>query len=265
MDNATVDMTVNYSSTNVLTMSATIKTNTDRTLTYTYNSSTAGVSLSDDIKIAVSVSRSWLELIESWPPAVPATIGTYGWATFSSAYALDFSKATEGLEAYMITGHEGNVVTKSQVTGTVPAGTGLLLKGAAGNYTIPVVGSSDTDVSANKLVAGTGEAVDAGSGVTRYVLGVNNNSTPDDDSDDFAEFQKIVGTPATVATGKAYLQFNGNSEARALRMSFGDETAVESVKAAAETAKKNGAYLENGKIAIYKNGVKFNVAGQQMK
>ena len=267
MDNATVDMTVNYSSTNVLTMSATITTSTDRTLTYTYNSSTAGVSLSDNIKMAVSVSHSWLELIESWPPAVPATIGTYGWATFSSAYALDFSKATEGLEAYMITGHEGNVVTKSQVTGTVPAGTGLLLKGDEGSYTIPVVGSSDTDVSGNKLVAGTGASVSAEEGKTKYVLGVNNNSTPSDDSDDFAEFQKIVSTPATVAAGKAYLQFNEViSGARALRMSFGDETAVENVKAAAETmAKKNGTYLENGKIAIYKNGVKFNVAGQQMK
>ena len=187
-----------------------------------------------------------------------ATIGTYGWATFSSAYALDFSKATEGLEAYMITGHEGNVVTKSQVTGTVPAGTGLLLKGAAGNYTIPVVGSSDTNVSANKLVAGTGTSISAEEGKTKYVLGVS--------ASDKAEFQKIVSTAATVAAGKAYLQFNEViSGARALRMSFGDETAVENVKAAAETAKKNGTYLENGKIAIYKNGVKFNVAGQQMK
>ena len=191
--------------------------------------------------------------------ASSATIGTYGWATFSSAYALDFSEATEGLEAYMITGHEGNVVTKAQVTGTVPAGTGLLLKGDEGSYTIPVVGSSDTDVSSNRMVAGTGEAVDAGSGVTRYVLGVNETTNE-------AEFQKIVSTAATVAAGKAYLQFNEViSGARALRMSFGDETAVENVKAAAETAKKNGAYLENGKIAIYKNGMKFNVAGQQMK
>ncbi len=222
------------------------------------------------VKKSTAVTNDWTVFdnfqLTYYGNSVSATIGTYGWATFSSAYALDFSKATEGMEAYMITGHSGDVVTKSQVTGTVPAGTGLLLKGAAGNYTIPVVGSSDTDVSANLMVAGTGAAVDAGSGVTRYVLGVNNNSTPDDDSDDFAEFQKIVGTPATVAAGKAYLQFNEViSGARALRMSFGDETAVESVKAAAETAKKNGAYLENGKIAIYKNGVKFNVAGQQMK
>ncbi len=205
-----------------------------------------------DITVGLYAAWSHLDLLP-----VTASISSYGWATFSSDYALDFSKATEGLEAYMITGHEGNVVTKSQVTGTVPAGTGLLLKGAAGDYNIPIVGSSSTDVSANKLVAGTGEAVSAVGGNTRYVLGVSDGGE--------AEFQKIVGTPATVAKGKAYLEFVGESLARSMRFEGDAITAVKSVKAAAETAKKNGAYLENGKIAIYKNGVKFNVAGQQMK
>lgn len=187
-----------------------------------------------------------------------AAIGTYGWATFSSDNALDFSKATEGLEAYMITGRSGDVVTKAQVTGTVPAGTGLLLKGNEGSYTIPVVGSSDTDVSGNKLVAGTGAPVSKEDGKTKYVLGVSATNE--------AEFQWIDDVPATVAKGKAYLLFVGNSDARALRMSFSDNTGVKNVKAAAEaTAKKNGAYLENGKIAIYKKGMKFNVAGQLMK
>ena len=185
---------------------------------------------------------------------VSATIGATGWATFSSDYALDFTGISE-FEAYMITGHDGTVVTKSQVTGTVPAGTGLLLKGDAGNYTIPVVASSSTDVSANLMKAGTGEAISAEAGKTKYVLGVNGAN---------AEFQKIVSETATVPTGKAYLQFNEEISART--MSFvGDITAVENVEAAAEAKANEGKFIENGKLVIVKNGQKFNAAGAQVK
>lgn len=254
MDGASVTMTVTRSGAQV-TMTAvhTPVSGDDFTITASVTPTKEEFATSN-ITVRPLVELGYLDILP-----VTAPISSYGWATFSSAYALDFSKATEGLEAYMITGHDGSVVTKAQVTGTVPAGTGLLLKGDEGSYTIPVVGSSDTNVSANKLVAGTGASISAEEGKTKYVLGVNTTTNE-------AEFQKIVGTAATVAAGKAYLQFNEViSGARALRMSFGDETAVENVKAAAETAKKNGAYLENGKIAIYKNGVKYNVAGQQMK
>ena len=186
--------------------------------------------------------------------SVSATIGAKGWATFSSDYALDFTGISD-FEAYMITGHDGTVVTKSQVTGTVPAGTGLLLKGDAGNYTIPVVASSSTDVSANKLVAGTGESVSAEGGKTKYVLGVSGS--------DEAEFQKIVSEAATVPTGKAYLQFN--EEILARTMSFvGDITGVETVEAVSEAKAKEGKFIENGKLVIVRNGVKFNAAGAKL-
>jgi hypothetical protein len=49
-------------------------------------------------------------------------------------------------------------------------------------------------------------------------------------------------------------------------MSFGGITGVENVEAApVATVKKNGAYLENGKIAIYKNGEKFSATGAKLK
>ena len=195
---------------------------------------------------------------------VSATIGATGYATFSSDYALDFSKATLGLEAYMITGHEGNVITKSQVTGTVPAGTGLLLKGDAGDYNIPIVGSSSTDVSTNLMVAGTGASVSKEDDKTKYVLGVNNNDTAGDTSDDFAEFQKIVDTPATVPTGKAYLQFNEEISVKSL--SFIDDGKATGVDApVAAEAEEDGIYYNlNGqqvtkdyKGIVIVNGKKF--------
>lgn len=145
---------------------------------------------------------------------VIANIGTYEWATFCSDYALDFSKATDGLNAYMITGHSGNAVTLDKVTGTVPAGTPLLINGAEGSYSIPIVGSSSTDVSGNLLQRGTG-TVSKADGYTRYVLSVNGG---------VAEFQKIVGTPATVGTDKAYLEFAGDVTAPVLMLEFSSET-----------------------------------------
>ena len=175
---------------------------------------------------------------------------------FSSDYALDFSKATAGLEAYMITGHEGDAVTKTQVEGTVPANTGLLLKGAAGSYTIPVVASSSTDVSANKLVAGTGAAVSAVVGNTRYVLGVS--------AGDEAEFQKIAETPATVAKGKAYLEFVGESLARTMSFEGDKVTGISEAKSEVEFAKE-GKFVEGGKLVIFKKGMKFNANGQVVK
>ena len=191
---------------------------------------------------------------EAVEDSVSGAISSYGWATFSSDYALDFTGISD-FEAYMITGHEGNVVTKSKVEGTVPAGTGLLLKGDEDSYNIPVVASSSTDVSANKLVAGTGESVSAEGGKTKYVLGVSGS--------DEAEFQKIVSTAATVAKGKAYLQFN--EEILARTMSFvGDITGVETVEAVSEAKAKEGKFIENGKLVIVKNGVKYNAAGAKL-
>jgi len=139
----------------------------------------------------------------------------------------------------MITGHEGNVVTLAKVTGTVPAGTGLLLKGTAGaTYNIPIVGNSDTDVSANLLKAGTGAEVNAESGKTTYVLGVNGGN---------AEFQKITSTAATVEKGKAYLVFNETITAPAMLFE-GDITGISAIESA----------------GIAEDGIYYNLSGQRV-
>ena len=94
------------------------------------------------------------------------TITAAGWATYCSPCALDLANATGLTDAYIVTGGNNGVLTKTSVKdGTVPANTGLLLKGDEGTATIPIVGSSSTDVSANKLVGVTAETnIDAGTG-----------------------------------------------------------------------------------------------------
>ena len=80
---------------------------------------------------------------------VPVTITDAGFATYCSAYALDFS-GVDGLTAYQA-GMEGTTVEFTEVS-DVPAETGVLVKGAAATYNVPVVASSSTDVSDNVLV-----------------------------------------------------------------------------------------------------------------
>lgn len=192
--------------------------------------------------------------------SVNVEVSKYGWATFSSPYKLDFS-GVENLEAYAVTDHEGSVVTKSDALGVVAANTGVLLKGVEGSnstyYNIPVSTGEAYD-GTNLMVAGTGASVSAEEGKTKYVLGVSGS--------DKAEFQKIVSTPATVATGKAYLQFNEVISARAMSFEGDEITGIENVVAApAEATLKEGKFIENGKLVIVKNGMRFNAAGQQMK
>ena len=66
---------------------------------------------------------------------------------------------------------------------------------------------------------------------------------------------------------RAYIHIAGNSGAR-LTIAFDDEdpTAINSIEAAeAENSVKDGKYLENGKIVIVKNGVKYSANGQILK
>ena len=192
--------------------------------------------------------------VELVPNNISVSISEYEWATFCSGLPLDFTEC-DGLLAYIVTGHEGTTLTKTQITGTVPANTPLLLNAAKGNYTIPAIASSTTNVSANLLKAGTGAAVSAESGKTKYVLSVTAGK---------AEFQKINATAATVPTGKAYLEFNEAIEARSLDFDDEGTTAIKNMKVGENDNiyydlqgrrvlyPKNGLYIVNGKKVIVK-------------
>ncbi len=170
-------------------------------------------------------------------PTTEVTIGSYTWATFSSDKALDFT-GIKSITGYLITGHTGSAITKEEVTGSIPANTGLLLSADAGTYKIPYIASSTTDVSSNLLVAGDGSEISAETGKTKYVLGVSNGA---------ATFLKIAGTAATVPVGKAYLQFNETISAPSLDFNEGNATAIEAVEKAMTT-----------------DGVFYNIAGQRV-
>ena len=186
-------------------------------------------------------------------PTVTAEIGSTGWATFCTVVPLDFTSVT-GLKAYIVTGHEGTAITTTQMTGSVPANTPLLLEGATAE--IPVAASSTTDVSANKLVAGTGAAISKEDGKTKYVLTAEGVT---------AVFKRIDATKATVAVGKAYLKFNEEISAPALSLEInGDVTGIDTIQKQAVSGEfynlngqriaqpTKGLYIVNGKKVVIK-------------
>ncbi len=171
-------------------------------------------------------------------PAPYCDITAYQWATYVPTTAVDFS-GQPNVEAYIVTGHEGTAITKEKVT-SVPANTPVLLykkTADSGSMYFDSRASSSTDVSANKLKAGTGAAVSAESGKTKYVLSV---------ADGKAIFKKINATAATVAEGKAYLQFDEVIEAPLFDLD-GEATSIKAVEAKA---------VENGEY--------YNLAGQRV-
>ncbi len=170
------------------------------------------------------------------PSTVTATVTSVGWATFCSPLALNFEGSD--LNAYIVTGYEGTAITKSAVT-TVAANTPVLVNAAAGNYSVTVA-ASGTDYSAtNCLNQGTGAAVEAATGYDRYVLVANEG---------VAEFQKIVGTAATVASTQAYLQFATVGGSRILSLD-GETTGIDTLN------------VERGTL---NDATIYNIAGQRV-
>ena len=80
-----------------------------------------------------------------------ATLNAYGYATFCSEYPFDFSEAT-GYSAWQITGISSeNVITFSQITGSVKGGQGILLKGEPGATVTLTSANSDNTLGGNLL------------------------------------------------------------------------------------------------------------------
>jgi hypothetical protein len=107
---------------------------------------------------------------------------------------------------------------------SVPANTGVVLEGEAGAYEIPVVASSSTDVSANKLVA-VSETINTGK-IGTYVL----QNQPAEGGVGFYRIGEAV--QPSILAGRAYLDMENHAKERAFFFN-GDATAIETVEAPA--------------------------------
>ena len=182
---------------------------------------------------------------------------TNGFATYvNHDFALDFTDV-EGLTAYTATVKDANTVTFTPAT-KVPAGTGLLLKGATAD--VPVIASTE-EITGNVLYAPTEEVT----GLT-YDDGTYYNYILTKVSDKVG-FYKANNNK--VAVGKAYLRIPQTGLARELTfIGFDDDNTTTGIEAVGSSQMaidrvyniqgqlvnqpRKGLYIVNGKKVIIK-------------
>lgn len=191
---------------------------------------------------------------------VTGTITASGWNTFSSSHALDLSNVTNGT-AYVASAAEGTTVTLTPVDDKiVAAGTGLMIKGTAGDeFAIGMTDEAATFSGTNKL-----EGLPTGGTVAKdnhnYVFGWSDPADPG--------FYLVNATEPVLPAGKAYLHADNDLTVGArLSIDFGesDVTAINKVEAAKQNVGEyynlagqrvaqptKGLYIVNGKKVVLK-------------
>lgn len=248
---ADVNMTITRSD-NTITMQAVQNCVSGEVKTLTYTLTHADFA-SGAATVRLMADWSHLDLLP-----VSKAISAAGWATYCSPYALNLAGANATLEdAFIITGGADGVLTKSSVkSSTVPAGTGLLLKGSEGTVTIPIVGTSSTDVSSNKLVGKT----------ANYELAANGGYVLMNDATHGLGFYKNANA-FTVGANTAYLPAGFTVGAARAFYSFDEDvTGIDEAKSQKPMANcqyfdlqgrrvaqpTKGLYIMNGKKVIVK-------------
>jgi hypothetical protein len=180
------------------------------------------------------------------PAVITAEITDAGYATFSSLFEVEIP---DGVEAYYASASDGSTVTMTSIDGgVIPAGTGVVLKGEPGSYTMAVSNTGVTLDGTNLLKANIADRTPGEA--EYYTLAAG------------PKFSKSTG--GVLAAGKAYLVIPGGS-ARIVTMTFdGETTGISELKSVAEegalynlsgarvSKPTKGLYIQNGKKLIVK-------------
>ena len=147
------------------------------------------------IRIAVTGGAVYLDKIQiEWDKTIfPAEVSDVGYATFAAPVPLDFSSTT--IKAYIAKANGSTGVTFTQKN-KIPADTGvLLIKSGGATEAIPVLVTTEDDVTGNVFHPGTGAAVATDDGTNyNYILNNKNN---------ILGFYRAAGQK--VATSRAYI------------------------------------------------------------
>lgn len=139
-----------------------------------------------------------------------------GYATFCSNFPLNFTRV-QGLKAYIARSISTDVVELQQVTGVVPAGTGLILKGESDR--IPVADSDGSAISGNLLV-GVTDTDQTLSSTGYYVL----TEELIEGEEVVAKFAETGANTAIVPAGHAYLIAPSSNSRSHLSIVFSKQT-----------------------------------------
>ena len=172
-----------------------------------------------------------------------------GMTTYADNRALDFTTSIAGLKAYVVSSVTNNKAVLTEVTGAVPAGTGLILKGTAGqSYVIPCA-SGNVGAVTNKLV-GVTTATTIGGNNLDYIL---------------QDGKFVKATSGTIGAGKAYLKLDAALGREMLDIVY-DATDINDINTSVSTGNRriynlsgqrvnkptNGLYVVDGKKVFVK-------------
>jgi len=179
-----------------------------------------------------------------------------GFATYSTYFNAHIE--TSGVKAYKAK-VSGTTITLTELDGDIPAGTGVLLYGEGkGSTSVSFTASATAaDVTGNDLMPTTiTPCVIEAMPATGFNYALSGN-----------EFKKFTG--ASFIHNRAFLNLDtdysaGGGSVKGMNIVFADdeETAISNVNA---NANANAKRVENGRIVILKNGVKYNANGQRIK
>lgn len=177
------------------------------------------------------------------PAKFEKSISAAGYATLYTDKALDFSET--GLKAYVAV-ENGDEVSFNEVT-TIPAETGVLLKGDQGNYSIPVVASAD---AAESALVGVLEATEVAAPI--YVLlngeqGVGFYKT----TAAFTVGANTAYLPGT-ASARSFIGFRNEATGIKALTTIELDGKVYNMNGQRVAAPQKGLYIVNGKKTIIK-------------
>lgn len=183
---------------------------------------------------------------------VNLTLGRNGWST----YAADFAYSVSGATAYKAA-YSAGVVTLTEITGVVPAGEGIILKGTEGDPVTITPSNETPDALEDNDLVGVLAAETAPTGA--YAIA----TLIDIDKGEAVETTKFYPCAGIeIPAHKAYLN-TGAATAPALRIEFAENNAtdVNAVEAGEQTTK----FFRDGMMLIMKNGVVYDVLGNVVK
>ena len=181
---------------------------------------------------------------------VELSVGASGCNTYCGDQPLYF-QGSEAIKAYIATKKSSTTVTLTQVIGSVAAGTGLVLIGTANTSALIEVAEVGSTYSENLLVgvSGFSETINSAS---QYVL-VNKSGV--------VKFADTAGYPATVYSGKAYL--NAPAGSRELTIVFSDETTGIAESLQSTDATEDAFNLSGQRVATPRRGL-YIVGGKKV-
>lgn len=209
-----------------------------------------------------SINEAWtFEPVET----LPVTITSAGYATFYCPVAV--SLPAEGLKAYYVSSTTNDKAQMAEITGVIPANTGVILQGEPYTYNLTIGGEA---VSVTNKLSGTvaSEYISTPS----YVLSAQGDPAVVGFYKAMLNFTVADGIGTKVTENgthflnngfKAYLPAGGNN-ARSLVFDFGTETSIESIEGENGNVKaevydlagrrvqnaQKGLYIVNGKKVI---------------